>query len=150
MLQAHSFLWHYLWIAPPILQLGLAFFMWIHGLHKTLPIFFTYIIFEAAKELTLYALDIIPSATAESFWRVFFGGLIIEGIFKFAVIGELFSRVFGHYVTLGDLSAKIIRWGGALLVLSATLIATRAPVDNTYRLIPISHILEQTIYIVSC
>jgi hypothetical protein len=150
MLQAHSFLWHYLWIAPHVLQLALAGFLWRRGLHRTFPVFFTYIIFEAVKELTLYAIDMIPSASAESFWRVFFGGLIVEGLLKFAVIGEVFARVFRPYTTLGDFSGRLIRWSGAVLVLSATVIATRAPMDNTYRLVPASHILEQTIYIVTC
>ena len=133
-----------------MLQFALAWFMWSRGFHKTYPVFFTYILFEAVKELTLYALDVIPSASAESFWQVFFGGLVIEGLLKFAVIGEVFSRVFRPYAALGDLSAKIIRWSGAVLVLSATVIATRAPMDNTYRLIPASHILSQTIYIITC
>ena len=41
MLQAHSLLWHYLWVAPNLLLLLLALRMWRRHLHKQHPVFVT-------------------------------------------------------------------------------------------------------------
>jgi hypothetical protein len=151
MLQAHSFFWHYLWLAPHVLQLGLALFLWRRGLHKEFPVFFAYLVFEACEEFVLYALDVSPSASAESFWLAFWIGLILEGLIKFALIGEIFARVFRPYPYLGSFGKRMICWAGVALVFVATVAAAYAPIDNpSYRYVSGAHILEQTIYMVEC
>src|SRR4030081_2352587 len=86
MLQAHSFLWHYLWLAPHVLQLALAIVLCRRGLHKLFPVFLAYSIFEAIEEFALYGMDVLPSVSGETFWRAFCVGLAIEGLIKFTLI----------------------------------------------------------------
>ncbi|HVI07114.1 MAG TPA: hypothetical protein VND65_02345 [Candidatus Binatia bacterium] len=148
MLQAHSFLWHYLWLAPHILQVGLAIFIWRRGLHRVFPVFFSYLIFEAAEEFTLYALDLSPSVSGETFWRVFFVGLVVEGLLKIAVIGELFAKLLKPWPAIAKIGGRLITGMGAALVLVATIAAALVSPDNTHVLISGSHILQQTFYIV--
>jgi len=60
--------------------------------------------------------DVSPSASAESFWLAFWIGLILEGLIKFALIGEIFARVFRPYPYLGSFGKRIICWAGVALV----------------------------------
>jgi hypothetical protein len=149
MLQAHSFLWHYLWLAPHLLQIALAILIWRRGLHRLFPVFFAYTIFEAIEEFTLYGMDVLPSVRAETFWQAFWVGLIVEGLIKFALVGELFLHLLGPFPALAKLGSQLIRGTGAVLVLLATIAAAYAPIDNPqYSFISRAHILQQTLYIV--
>src|ERR1700678_212663 len=151
MLQAHSLLWHYLWLAPQVLQLLLGVLIWRKGLHKQFPVFLAYLISSALVELLLYALDISPRVSDHTFWIAFCCGLIAEGLLKFAVIGELFRNLFGKWSALAKLGNQIISGVGALLVVLATLAAAYAPIDNPkFTIVSRAHILEQTFYIVQC
>jgi hypothetical protein len=151
MLQAHSLFWHYLWLAPEILQLVLALLLIRRGLHKLFPIFLTYLLFEAIEEFTLYGMDIVPSVTWETFWRAYCIGLVIEGLLKFVLVGELFSHLVGPWPALAKVGSRLVSGVGAALVLLATLAAAFAPIDNPqYPIASRAHILEQTLYVILC
>jgi hypothetical protein len=151
MLQAHSLLWNYLWLAPNILLLVLALLMWRRKLYQQFPVFLIFAVAIAIEQLIVYAADVIPSVTGGVFWRVFWAGLLVEALVKFALIGEIFSQVFGRYDSLATVGKRIIRGVGILLVLAATLAAAYAPIDNPrYSVISRAHILDQTIYMIEC
>jgi len=151
MLQAHSFLWHYLWVAPNVFLLVLALLMWRRKLHKQFPIFLIFAVAIAIEQLIVYAADVIPAVSGATFWRVFWAGLLVEALVKFALIGEIFGRVFGQYDSLAKLGKRVIRGVGVALVLVATVFAAYAPIDNPrYSVISYAHILDQTIYLIEC
>jgi hypothetical protein len=151
MLQAHSLLWHYLWLAPHVLQVLLAIILCQRGLYKLFPVFLAYTIFEAVEEFTLYGMDVLPWVGVDTFWQTFWIGLIIEGLLRFVLIGELFLHLLRPWAAVASLGSRLISYTGAVLVLLATLAAAYAPIDDPrYSLISRAHILEQTLYIVQC
>jgi hypothetical protein len=151
MLQAHSFLWHYLWIGPNVLLLGLAAIYWRNKLYKKSPVFLIFAIVVAAEQLILYIADVSPSVSGKTFWQFFWAGLLVEALVKFALIGEIFGRVFSQYSSLAGLGRRVISGVGVFLVLSATVTAAYAPIDNPhFAVISRAHILQQTIYLVEC
>jgi hypothetical protein len=151
MLQAHSFLWHYLWVAPNLLLLVLAVLIWRNKLYKQFPVFLIFAVAIAIEQLIVYASDVIPAVSGGTFWRIFWAGLLVEALVKFALIGEIFGRAFGQYNSLATLGKRVIRGGGVALVVVATLFAAYAPVDNPrYSVISYAHILDQTIYMIEC
>jgi hypothetical protein len=150
MLQAHSFLWHYLWVAPNVLLLGLAFLAWQRKLQKQFPVFVTFAVLSALEQFAVYTADVAPSVTAESFWRIFWAGLLIEALVKFALVGEIFVAVFGQYASVARLGKVLIRAVGVILVFVAVLTAAYAPKDSLFGIVSGAHILEQTIYIIEC
>jgi hypothetical protein len=150
MLQAHSFLWHYLWVVPNVLLFTLAFFAWQRKLHKQFPVFVTFAVLGALEQLVVYAADVLPAVSPESFWRVFWAGLLIEALIKFALIGEIFVHVFGKYASVAKLGTVMIRAVGVVLVLIAVITAAYAPKDSLFGIVSGAHILEQTIYMVEC
>jgi hypothetical protein len=148
MLQAHSFLWHYLWVAPNVLLLFLGFLMWKRGLHKAFPAFFAFSIFSSIGQLSVYAADVIPSVTAENFWRVDWASLLVEGPLKFAVVAEIFAWAFGPYPSLARLGKISIRTVGVVLVFTSATIAAYAPKNGSFGIVSGAHQLDQTIYLI--
>lgn len=147
MLRAHSLLWHYLWVAPNILLLILAALLWRRRTWRQFPAFFAFAIFSSIGQLTVYTADLLPFISGEMYWRVTWATLVVEGILKFAVIGEIFAAVFGSYPSLARLAKLLIRSVGVVLVLAAALAAAYAP-KNEIGIVYGAHLLEQTIFLV--
>ena len=151
MLQAHSLLWHYLWVAPNLLLVLLAVLMRRRHLHKQYPVF---VIF-AAVTAVASSLRCTPPTSFLRF-RLQPGGTCfgqvcwLEALLKFAVIGEIFGALFGRYPSLAKLGKLLISGVGVALVLLATVAAAYTPKNNIYRIISEAPLLEQTIYMIEC
>jgi hypothetical protein len=150
MLQAHSLLWHYLWVAPSLLLLVLSVVMWRRGLQKQYPVFVIFAALTAIEQFTLYAADVIPSVSNDTFWRMVWAGLLVEAVIKFALIGEIFGFVFGQYPSLAKLGTLLIRGVGIVLVILATVAAAYTKKDSAYWIIAGAHLLERTMYLIEC
>ena len=148
MLRAHSFLWYYGWIAPNVLALALAFWLWRRGLHRKYPFFVAFAATSAVTQLILFVADIAPAVSGPTWWRIFWADQIVQGILKFALIGEIFSHVFSAYSSVAKVSRFLIRAVGAVLILGATFAAASAPQDGRFGIISGAHFLDQTIYLV--
>lgn len=147
MLQAHSFLWHYGWIAPNVLTLVLAACIWRRGLHREYPLFFAYLVFASAEGVSLYALDLAPTISPTTWWYAFWAGAIIEGLMKFVVIAELLHHLLNSWPSIAKLGRNIVSGVGAILVLVAALAAAFAAPDNIHWLVEGGHVLSQTLYL---
>jgi hypothetical protein len=150
MLQAHSLLWHYLWVAPNILLLALGAFLWRRNLHRRFVAFTAFAILGAAGQLALYAADVTPSVTAPSFWHVYWICLVLDAVLKVAVFAEIFSHLCGSYPVVANLGKVLIRGIAVVLIFAAVLAAAYAQRDNPSWLISGAHLLEQTIFLVEC
>jgi hypothetical protein len=150
MLQAHSLLWHYLWVAPDLLLLLLAALMWRREHHKQYPIFLIFAVATATGSFAVYAADVIPSVSGNTFWHIAWASLLVDALVKFALLGEIFSRVFGLYPSLAKLGKSFITGVGVVLVFLATLAAAGTPKDNINLIVSGAHLLEQTIYLIEC
>jgi hypothetical protein len=150
MLQAHSPLWHYLWVAPNVLLLFLAFLMLRRHLHRVYPFFFIFALLGATAQLTLYVADILRSIDGPTWWRMFRAEVITESVLKFALIGEIFSRIFDAYPSLAKVGRISIRAVGVFLVLAAALAAAFSSEEGILSIISGTHVLEQTVYLIEC
>lgn len=148
MLQAHSWLWHYLWVAPNFLTLGLAFILWRRRLHALYPVYFAFLIISAIDQLGVYAADVLPSVTPSTWWLIFWASLVVEGILKFALVGEIFAQIFDPYPSLAKLGRLLIRAVGVTLVLAAAVAAAYTPKDGRFGIVSGAHHLQQTIYLI--
>jgi hypothetical protein len=148
MLQAHSPLWHYLWVAPNVLLLFLALLLWRRRLYAQYPFFFAFAIVGAISQLVAYAADVIRSVTPVTWWLIFWAALVLEGLLKFTLIGEIFGHIFDPYPSLARIGKLLIRGVGAALVLAAALAAAYTPKDGLFGIVSGAHLLEQTIYLI--
>jgi hypothetical protein len=148
MLQAHSFLWHYLWVAPNVLLLVLAVLAWRRKVHEQFPVFLIFAVVTGIEQLTLYTADVLPSVNPTAWWKIFWAGLLLEALVKFALIGEIFGRVFGQYASVAKLGRWLINGVGVCLVILAAVAAAYTPKDNVFWIVSGAHLLEQAIYII--
>jgi hypothetical protein len=148
MLQAHSLLWHYLWIAPNTFLLALVFILWKRDFRRQFPAFFAFAILSSIGQLAVYAADVMPFVTAKTFWYVDWASLILEGVLKFVLIGEIFAQIFGSYSYLANLGKVLIRTVGVILVMVAAAAAAYAPKNELFGIISGAHLLEQSTYLV--
>jgi len=150
MLQVHSPLWHYLWAAPNLLLLLLAFLLWRRQLHRAYPFFFAFALLGATVQLLAYITDIAPFIRDTTWWQMFWAVLITEGLLKFALISEIFSKVVDDYACLAKVGRISIRVVGVILLAIAALAAAFTSEPGTEGIISGAHVLEQTIYLIEC
>src|SRR5579862_406976 len=148
MLQAHSFLWNYLWVAPNLFLIALGVLMWRRGLSRQVPYLVALALVMPTMDLVRFVLDIAPWASADSFWIAGWVAIIVESLLKFLVIGEAFSRDLQLYPSLAWLGKRLISGFGAILVLLAALAAAFSQDPSQTRLVAGFHILAQTEYII--
>jgi hypothetical protein len=150
MLQAHSPLWHYLWVAPNLFLLVLAGLLWRRKTARQFPAFFAFAIVSSIGQLAVYAADILPRVSPTAFWYVDWADLILEGVLKFGLIGEIFALLFGSYASLAQLGKTLIRGTGIVLVFAAALAAAYAPKNEFVGIISGANLLGQTTYLIEC
>jgi hypothetical protein len=148
MLRAHSFLWHYLWLGPNILLLVLGVYLWRRGSRREYPAFVAFAILSAFGQLVVYIADVLPSVSPWTYWRVDWGNLILEGVLKFVLIGEVFGLLFGSYASIAKLGQTIIRVIGIGLVFAAAWAAAYAPKYELVGLVSGATLLEQSIFFI--
>jgi hypothetical protein len=149
MLQAHSLLWHYLWVAPYFLLAALASLMWRRGLHREFPAFFCYAVFEAIGGVAIYAIDVSPAVSPTIYWWSYLFFLVVEVFIKLVVVGELLTHLLIRYASLGKLAKVLISSVGIILVFTATIIAAYTD-PTSYWLISATRILGRSVNVVLC
>jgi hypothetical protein len=122
--------------------------LWTRGLAKRYPAFLAFAVLSAISELVVYTADIIPSVDPWTFWRVDWVSVLVVGLLKFALIGEVFALVFGSYASLASLGKGLIRGVGVALVFAAAVLAAYAPRDGRFGIISGAHLLEQAIQMI--
>jgi len=110
-----------LWFAHPALEAGLAGILLWRKLHRTFPIFFSYVAFQIPVFALLFSLR------GERFYTVFYysswGTTAISVVLGFFVIHELFQEVFRPYHTLRDLGSVLFKWALLVMLLVAGVVA---------------------------
>jgi len=115
---------------------------------RQIPAFLAFATLGALGELAVFGADVAPWVSAENFWRVDWISLLLGSLLKFAMIGEVFSRVFGAYLSISRIGRTLVTAVGAVLVLLAGFIAAFAQGDSTEGLVAGAHLIEQTVFII--
>lgn len=141
----HSFLWHYLWLAPHALQIIVAIVMLRRGLWREFPVFFAYTVFQVVEEGTLFVLDHVAAISPEQYWDAYWVGLAIDVTLRFAIIFEIFSSVFQNYPALKQLTRILFGGATVILLFAAIAIAAQAPDEATFPILSRVHILDLSV-----
>lgn len=144
----HSFLWHYLWIAPHALQAIVAVVMVRRRLWREFPMFFTYTVFEIVQGGVLFVLDHSARVSPAQYWQVVWIGLGMSIVLRFAIIQEIFSQVLRSYPGLKELSRLALLWASVVLVLIAVGVAAYAPGDTTPPILAGVHVVDRAVGVV--
>ncbi len=143
MLQPHSLLWHYLWVAPNLLSALLAVILWRRDLLGQFRTFFLYAGYNTMQWAVLYTIDLSPSIDPFYYWVALCVGLVVECIILFLLVSDVAADVFGSYVAVAHFGRLMIRWGCGVLLLVATVVMALAGEENPAALlIPACHKLQ--------
>ena len=123
----HSFLWHYLWIAPHALQILVVIAMVRRGLAREFPVFLAYTVFQILEEGTLFILDHSAPVSAYQYWCAYSVGMAIDATLRFPIIFEFFRSLFRNYPGFRHLCRILFRGAIVVLLFSAVTVAARAP-----------------------
>ena len=116
-------LYYALWIAHPILEMGIIALMIQHGLHRKFKFFFGYIL----VQLLTFAVVFPAYWHSYSALFYFYWGLdALSVAFGFAVIHEVFVDVFRAFHTLRDLGTVLFKWAGLVMLLVAGVVSVSA------------------------
>ena len=118
----HSFLWHALWLATPVLQSIVAWVMVKRRLVRVYPLFFYYTVFNATLAAGLFWLDHKEGIEGETYWGVYGVGEAITAALKFAIVYEVFRHLFRSYPILKRWGQTFFKWSFVLLLLTVVLI----------------------------
>jgi len=141
----HSFLWHYLWIAPHALQFVIAIIMVRRRKVREYPVFFAYTVFQIVEGGTLFILDHVAAVSPDQYWLVHKVGQVFDAVLRFAIIFEIFSGVFGNYPGLKQLTRILFRGATVFLLFAAIAVAARAPDDGTLAILSRVHLLNLSV-----
>lgn len=116
-----QFAFYALWIAHPVLHSIVAGTMYWRKLHRTFPVFFTYVLSQILIFAVVFPLYL--SNNYAFFFYVYATCIGISSAIGFKVIYEVFLDVFRPYHTLKDLGSVLFKWAGIVMLLVAGVVA---------------------------
>jgi hypothetical protein len=139
-------LYYALWLLAPAFQAYIAYLMWRRGMRDTYPIFFNYTVFESASTIALICL--------RPWYHLYFYGYWVTSVIgfglAFAVIFEVFQRVFRPYDTLRDFGNVLFRWAAVVLVLVAIVTAAGGTNGADMRVMQTILVLDRSVRVMQC
>jgi hypothetical protein len=113
-------LYYALWIAHPVLELGIGIFMLRHGLLRKFKFFFAYILTQLATFILLFP---VYGRSYEVAFYISWACNAVSVTFGFLVIHEVFVDVFRLFHTLRDLGSVLFKWAGLVMLLVAGVVS---------------------------
>jgi len=114
------FFYYALWIAHPVLELGIAATMIRRGLLQKFKFFFGYILVQLVSFAVVFPAN--WHGYSALFYLYWFCDALSVG-FGFAVIHEVFVDVFRAFHTLRDLGTVLFKWAGLVMLLVAGVVS---------------------------
>jgi hypothetical protein len=114
-------LYYGLWMAHPLLQLGIASLLIQRGLHRKFRFFLGYLLTQAGFSVVIltahwYGHD-------DACFYLYWMSVAFGAAFGFGVIHEVFVDVFRSFHTLRDLGTVLFKWAGLVMLLVAGVVS---------------------------
>ena len=139
-------LWYYLWIAPHLLQIGIAVVMFRRQLARHFPWFFAYTCFEVAEFFLLFSSDVF-SIGKVSYFSFYAVTAVVSTILRFGVILEILRELTSSYVVLARVLKPFFRWATIGLLIAALALAVYAEGNRSNHSWFVMNMLDRTILI---
>jgi len=138
-----------LWLAAPIMQLGILLSMDRKKLRVDFPHFFNYTIFQIVSVVALFM--IYHYASKNSYFYAYWTSCALGIALGFAVIYEVFAYSLRPYAGLRDLGTMLFRWAAMLMVLiSGISAAASASGSDLHRLTLAIGSVERSVRLMQC
>ena len=114
-------LYYALWIAHPLLQVGIAAVMFRRQLHRKFKFFFAYVVTQILTFAVIFP-AILRQDYSVYFYLYWFSNAI-SVVLGFKIIHEIFLDVFRSFHTLRDLGTVLFKWAGLVMLLVAGVVS---------------------------
>ena len=114
-----------LWVSQPVMQAVIAGVMFRRKLHKNLPVFYTFIVFQIvvfAAQFSAYMW-----AGTKVYFNVFWISTSFNMILEFKIIHEIFLDAFRPYHALKDLGTALFKWSALIMILLSVVMIAVSP-----------------------
>jgi hypothetical protein len=144
-----------LWIAHPVLELSLAAIMFSRRLHRTFPVFFSYIVFQVVNFLVLFPIYKLSTTSYGAqhqllyFYAYWISAAISLGI-GFKVIHEIFLDVLRPYPNLKDLGTLLFKWAALVMFLVAMVVTAASQTGTETPLGQAVIIVQRCVRVIQC
>jgi len=117
------------WIANPALELPLAGIMLWRKLHRTYPVFFSYIVFQLLNFAILFPIH--EYGSYDLYFYAYWTGAMITLALGFKILHEVFLDVFRPYHTLKDLGTVLFKWAALVMLFVAIVVAAASGAEQS-------------------
>ena len=114
-------LYYGLWIAHPVLQLGISALMIQRGLHRKFRLFIGYLLTQVFFFAVVFSVHL--SGHDDACFYLSWISVALSVGFGFGVIHEVFVDVFRSFHTLRDLGTVLFKWAGLVMLLVACVVS---------------------------
>lgn len=135
-----------LWVAHPVMQVGLAAVIWRRKLLRTYPVFFAYIV----SEVMLFGVLFASQKNYDYYFYLYWVSAGISATLGFKVIHEVFTDVLRPFHALRDFSSMLVRWAGLVVILIAILAAMGGSHSGFTRITSGLLSLERSVRVMQC
>src|SRR5438132_11168534 len=118
MVQSHT-LTTFFWITPIIAEVLIVIAMLLRKLHRELPWFTSYVLFDALENIVLWQLRPDLRLYISGYWI----GEAIGACLQFMVIYEIYQNVLANYPAVQRIGNLLFRWSATVLACFAILSA---------------------------
>src|SRR4051812_42314543 len=140
-----------LWLAAPIMQLGILLTMDRKKLRVDFPFFFNYTIFQIVTVVVLFSIHQFATRASYTYFYAYWTTTAISIGLGFAVIYEVFAYSLRPYAGLRDLGTVLFRWAALLLVLiSGIAAAASASGSDIHRITMGIASVERSVRLMQC
>ncbi len=115
---------------------------------REFPAFFAYTVYEAVQFVVLYSLYQSTAVTQYQYTVAWLIGSCISVALRFAVVQEIFSKVFESYPALNGFCALVFRWATVVLLLIAVVLVGWASGPDTDRVTTAYTVIDRAVSIV--
>jgi hypothetical protein len=150
MMVVHPFIWYYLWIAPYVLQLGVAWMLYRRGLHRELPAFIYFLVIGAIGTAILVASLHDRRVSDNQYLFLWAASVFAEAGLRIATIAQIYRQVFQSYPGLESLGRSLFRWVALSLMVVGIGMAMYAPPDGPHLLWNRFYMAQRTLLIIQC
>lgn len=136
-----------LWVPQPILLLAVAVVMFRRRLHKDFPVFFAFVL----AEILIFAVEfpVHELAASNVYFYTFWIAAVVNLLFQFKIIHEIFLDILRPYHALKDLGTALLKWAALIMILvSVVFISTNSEWINPLGRIVFS--LQRCVRVVQC
>jgi hypothetical protein len=136
-------LWYYLWIAPHILQIGIAGIMLRRNLVRTFPWFFAYTCLEVTDFVVLFGLTKFEMGRY-LYFSAYSVTSVLSTALHFAIILEVLRELTSSYAVLERVVRPLFRWVAISLVIAALALAVYTKGDYSDHAWYVLNMLDRT------